>query len=408
MSSPAGRTRREILADAAKVAAAASVSGLAGCFPDVGGRWPAAASPGMCKADAGTSSDAGTPAAVSPAVVEVFRQDSVVTGAKTVIKPDVVAAMLDAGLTALARQVSLFNGSSAQNGGAEAAEAGQPESDGGVDNPWTVLLPNYKPGQSIGLKVNCLNPYGVTTSVVLTRAIIDSLHDKLGVDPTTIVVWDRFRQDLEQNGGFSSGALAGAQLVGNLIRGLNPGESEDDPNLTEGHGFGDPVCSAPIGVPPKGDTASYPRLSRILTKETALTINCPVFKVHNISGITGAVKNIYGMINNPVQYHSTNLQTDMPKLYALPDIRNRISLTILDALIGVVTGNGPDDHPDPNPPRRILLAQDPLALDSYVLDLMKQLRALSGVGPIDPNKTGWLAKAADAGLGTTNYSLYQV
>lgn len=401
MSSGESRTRREILADAAKLAAAASISGLAGCFPSVGGSWPDAST---CT-NPGTTSAAGVPPAVTPAVVEVFRPESVVN---YVIDPAAVATMLDAGLMALANQARMFNaGVSAQGGGANTAEAGAPASDGGTDNPWKVLLPNYQPGQRIGLKVNCLNDHHVTTSPALVGAIVASLHEKLGVDPTTIVVWDRFLADLENSGKYSSDALGGAKLVGNLLRGLNTGESEDDPTITGGHGFDDPICSAPIGVPLPGKTASYPRLSRVLTQEIDLVINCPVFKVHNISGITGAMKNIYGMINIPDQYHDANLATDMPKLYALPDIRNRISLTIFDALIGVVNGQTPADRPDQSP-GRLLLAQDPVAIDSYALDLIDQLRALSDAGSRSAAANPWLDGAATLGLGSRSYSLIQV
>ena len=215
MARAEGRTRREILADAAKAAAAASVAGLAGCFPSVGGRWPDAAAQSSClEPDGGTA--AGVFPSLTPPVVEVYRQDSVTSGAKTVIQPDVVAGMLDAGLTALASQVALFNGSSAQDGGAgtddaalggaaggsAAGDGGQPAADGGVDNPWQVLLPNYRPGQRIGLKVNCLNGL-LPTSPAIVRAIIASLRDKLGVDPTTIVVWDRFLSELNDAGKYS-------------------------------------------------------------------------------------------------------------------------------------------------------------------------------------------------------------
>jgi uncharacterized protein (DUF362 family) len=398
MSSSEGRTRREILADTAKLAAAASLSGLAGCFPGVGGSWP------LCKeSDGGANGYAGVPPRVTPAVVEVNRPESVI---KYVIQPDVVASMLDAGLAALANQVKLFNaGGAAQDGGADTAEAEAPESDGGTGNPWTVLLPNYKAGQSIGLKVNCLNPFGVTTSPALIRAIVASLHDNLGVDPGNIFVWDRFLTDLENNGKLSSDAVGGAKLIGTLLRGLNSGESEDDSNITAGHGFGDPICSAPIGVAMSGQTARYPRLSRILTKETALTISCPVFKSHNISGVSGAMKNIYGMIDNPEQYHQPNLFTDLPKLYALPDIRNRVSLIICDALVGILLG---DPAARANcQPGRILLAQDPVAIDSYVRDAMDEIQASQHMGSVDRTATTWLENAEAAGLGTTKYSLYQ-
>jgi hypothetical protein len=245
----------------------------------------------------------------------------------------------------------------------------------------------------------------VSPSPALISAIVASLHDKLGVDPPNVVVWDRFLTDLERNGRLSSDAVGGATLVGNLLRGLNSGESQDDPKITAGHGFGDPICSAPMGVALSGQTARYPRLSRILTQETDLTINCPVFKSHNISGVTGAMKNIYGMIDNPEQYHSPNLFTDLPKLYALPEIRNRVSLIICDALVGVIL-DAPDARANCQP-GRILLAQDPVAIDSYIRDAMDQIQASHNAGPVDRAATAWLENAEAAGLGSTKYSLYQ-
>ena len=399
MSGNGGRTRRELLADAAKGAAAASLAGLAGCFPSVGGRWPS----NSCSAsDADVTGDAGSFPAVTPAVVEVLRQESVlVTGGKFVAQPDVVASMLDAGLAALARQAVMFNsGVSAPEGDAGADDSG--ESDGGVDNPWSVLLPNYS-GQRIGLKVNCLNG-SLPTSSVIVRSIIASLRDKLGVDTNKIVVWDRFKSELTGAGKYSDDDLAGARLLGTLTEPIPKGGTEDMVT-PPGLGYGDRPCGAP-----PSDDGSQPRLSRILTDPsyTEITINCPVLKTHHaVSGITGALKNIYGMIDNPGQYHNC-VNTALPKLYALPAIRRSISLTIVDALIALVNG---DTNQTANAhPGRILLAQDPVALDSYALDLMNQLRATPpfNMGPVDSTKTVWIANAEIAGLGTRNYKLIQV
>jgi uncharacterized protein (DUF362 family) len=411
MASAGGRTRREILADAAKAAAAASVAGLAGCFPSVGGRWPDATTQTSCpEPDGGTA--AGAFPAVTPTVVDVFRQESVTSGATNVIHADVVAGMLDAGLTALASQVTLLNGSSAQDGGAaaddaglsdadggsQADDAGQPGQNGGVDNPWKVLLPNYRPGQRIGLKVNCLNGL-LPTSPAIVRAIIASLRDKAGVDPTTIVVWDRFLNELTDSGKYGPDDLAGAQLLGTLTRPFDPKKGETEAMVTPaGLGYGDSI-SPPV-------ECLSPRLSRILTDPniTNITINCPVFKTHGVSTVTAAMKNIYGIIDIPGSYHS-NLNTALPKLYALPAIRNSISLTIVDALIAVISG---DTSSPPNAtPGRILLAQDPVALDSYALVLMSQLRTAAGLKPL-PSSLPWIDNAATAGLGSEKYSLIQV
>ena len=404
MSGNGGRTRRELLADAARGAAAASLAGLAGCFPGVGGSWPETAPKGLCTApDAGATSDAGSFPAVTPAVVDVYRADSVVRSGKYVIHADVVATMLDAGLAALARQVMMFNaGVSTSAGGAGADDSGQ--YDVVIDNPWKILLPDYS-GQRIGLKVNTLNGF-VPTSPAIVRAIIASLRDKMGVDTSKIVVWDRYLSELAGAGKYSADDLAGAQLLGTLTKGYDSKTETEDMVTPPGLGYGDAACGAP-----PDDKGSLPRLSRILTdpSNTELTINCPVFKTHSdVSGITAAFKNIYGMIDNPGHYHFPLSNTALPQLYALPAIRKSIRLTIVDALVAVI--NGQTSAQANAGPGRILLAQDPVALDSYALDLMNQLRASSPgkMGPVDSTQTVWLDNAELAGLGTKKYTLIQV
>ena len=147
-----------------------------------------------------------------------------------------------------------------------------------------------------------------------------------------------------------------------------------------------------------------PRLSRILTDLTDFTVNCPVLKTHGVSGVTGALKNIYGIIHNPGDYHGS-LLTALPALYRLPPIRNRIRLTVIDALIAVTTG-GTSSPPD-TVPRRILVSQDPLAADSYALKLVNQLRAEKNLNlaEVDPSVTTWLQNGFELGLGTLRYQL---
>jgi len=371
------------------------LAGLAGCFPGVGGRWPEKAS---CSAsDAGVTSDAGSFPAVTPAVVDVLRKESiVVSGGKFVIQPDVVASMLDAGLTALARQAMMFNsGVSAPDGDAGADDSGALDVVAG--NPWSVLLPKYQSGQRIGLKVNCLGG-NTATSAAIVHAIIVSLRDKLGVDTTKITVWDRGLDELHAKcANYSSDDLAGATLLGTKVVSLTPQNTPEEP------GYGDPICEAPTGT--AGD---LPRLSRIFTDMTDLTINCPILKTHSRSGFTAAMKNVYGIIDNPGQFHD-KLVTDLPRLFALPAIRRSISLTIVDALIAVI--NHDTFESADATPGRILLGLDPVALDSYALVLLNQLRAamIGRDNPIKPaGITDWIAEAARLGLGSTNYSLIQV
>jgi hypothetical protein len=411
LSNNEGRTRRELLTDAGKAAAAATVAGVAGCFrssdnqkPDAGAKIDAGS---RCSiADGGSAGQTGMPKTVSPAVVEVMREDSLAVGTKAQILPDVVAEMLNAGIDALAEQVRSFASQAALDAGTDEVPTGNPGLDGGVANPWTTLLPKYQPGQRIGIKVNCLGV--VATSPALVRALIASLRDRLGVDPKNIVVWDRYLLDLTGNGKYTEEDLAGARAIGNLLHGPDPtkGENEDDPSLTDGHGYGDSICEAPRGqVATDNSAGSFPRLSRILTDETDFTINCTVFKSHNVSGITGALKSAYGMIHNPGEYH-TDFDIVSPLLYAIPAVRNSLPLTICDAILGVMLGN--PVSPANCTPRRIFLAQDPVAMDSYVLDFMNQLLAEKGGRSVVPSPVPWLDRAATLGLGSRSYQLTKV
>jgi hypothetical protein len=354
-----GSTRREFLTGAARLGAGAAVVGAAGhgalgcLFPDVGGTW--AAMTGQCMEDGGVP-----PPTANGRVVEVLRADSVATEPRVAINPDAVRPMLDAALAALTD---------------------------GAASPWAALLPDYGAETRIGLKVNCLNQY-LATSLPLVQAIVASLVEGLGVEPARITVWDR-RVDELTRAGFTSEAVGGATVAGTVT-------STTD---SSGPGYSKALCGKVAG--------KTPLLSRIITEQTDLTINVPVLKTHVVSGITAAFKNIYGIINNPGDYHD-NANEALPALYALPPIRNHLRLTIVDALIAVLTG-GTSDPPDAQP-RRLIVGQDPLAVDSYCLALTNQLRAefAKPPGDVPLELLEWLDKAQESGLGTRSYDLVAV
>lgn len=340
----AGRTtRRQVLVAGAAVAA--------GCVPDVGGRWPTVSE--ACKEEGSLA----PPLLPSP-VAEIFREDSVLVDAATqrpTPQQGPVRLMLDAALAALVP----------------------------TGSPWRQLLPEVTPETRIGLKVNTLNEL-CPTSVVLVRALVESLVEGLGTTRDRLLVWDR-RGDELVRAGFTEQAV-GAPVLGTW-------RSYADQS---GPGYGDPECGVVAG--------RAPRLSRILTELTDLTINVPVLKTHALCGVTGALKNIYGIIDNPGEYHA-NLNTALPELYRLPILRRHLRFHVLDALVAVTTGG--TSSPSDTVPKRVLLSADPLALDGRALSLTEELRAQKQLDlpPIDRTPMGWLEKARELGLGSLEYEL---
>ncbi len=357
------RSRREFLAGAAGVGAGVAVGGLLGCFPDVGGKWPEISA--ACRDDGAIG-----PVPGASRVVEVYREDAVVAvtdetsgTTKNEINAGVMRPMLEAALQ---------------------------EISGGAEEPWRALLPDCGATTRIGLKVNCLNPL-VPTSAPLVKAIVESLKDGLGLDAARLIVWDRRLDELSPS---PPRHLYDSDELGATVLGTVTSTSD-----SSGPGYGEAMCGMVAG--------KVPRLSRILTDLTDLTINCPVLKTHDISGVTGAMKNIYGVIDNPQDYH-TNIATALPALYRLPPIRDSMRLTICDALIAVTRG-GTSSPPNVYP-KRILVARDPLALDSFALDLVNRLRSESEepLEEVDPAFTEWLQNGYELGLGTLDYDLVAV
>lgn len=325
----------------------AAGTSVARCFPDVGGTWP--------RARAVCSAAALDPVPAVSRVVAVYDEASVTSPPAVAIQAARVAPMLDRAMAELTD---------------------------GASTPWREIFPDYGAGMKVGLKVNTLNGF-VPTSVPVVQAVISGLQRDLGIPKGDIIVWDR-RQDELTRAGLTPEVL-GTQVLGTVT-------STTD---LSGPGYEDCYCEVSAG--------KRVRFSRILTELTDVTINCPVLKTHEVSGVTAALKNVYGVIDNPGDFHN-DLNTALPAIYALAPIRERFRFTVLDALIAVVLG-GTASESD-STPRRLAVARDPLALDSYALDLVNELRAADGsMLPVPAALLGWVDQARDLGLGTRQVEL---
>jgi uncharacterized protein (DUF362 family) len=105
--------------------------------------------------------------------------------------------------------------------------------------------------------------------------------------------------------------------------------------------------------------------------EADLVINLPKFKTHALTAITGAVKNLFGVIPGRAKpgYHAT-LRDKYLFAAMLLDLAECIDpgLTIMDAVVGM-EGNGPGN----GEPRRVgylLGSESPRALDLVMAEMM--------------------------------------
>ena len=241
---------------------------------------------------------------------------------------------------------------------------------------WRALIPEFHPGLRIGLKVNA-SFYRAANSPALVKALVQTLTTDLGASADKIIVWD-IADILVRGAGITTEAT-GATVMGTTMSPSAPGYETES-----------------ISVAGKKI-----RLAKLFTKLTDVTLNLAILKDHNIAGMTGALKNIYGVFNNPGDFHK-DLVTALPAIYALPQINSRMRLCITEALIAVSEG-GPL-APASHSPGRLMMATDPVALDAHALTLLNSIRKTA----LPTAKLAWLQGAEKLGLGKVTPELVKI
>jgi uncharacterized protein (DUF362 family) len=234
-----------------------------------------------------------------------------------------------------------------------------------------------RPDERIGLKINGLAGRNAATHVELVDEL-SLLLGKANVEGRKQIVFDRFTSDLMASGFVVRPHSDGYQCIGN-----------DDA------GHEDQVAQMP---------SSASRLSRVLTRLVDGVLNLPILKQHMMSGLTGALKNNFGCIHNPNKMHIDNCDPYIAEVNAVPEIRSKQRLVIMDALRPVVD-NGPSYQPGMGEVANLLLfATDLVAIDTVGLEILEELRAKRALPPLA--KVGltptYLATAQELGLGVSD------
>lgn len=233
---------------------------------------------------------------------------------------------------------------------------------------WTQVAQR---GQRVGIKVNTLGGRGLSSSVQLVEAICERLQ-QAGIRAPDIVIWDRDCVELER-AGFR------IRQGGNQVQCFG----------TDRVGFEEELASF--------DSVGS-RLSRILTQRVDVLINVPVLKDHDGAGVSIALKNMYGAINNPNKYHPDGCNPFVADVNMLPAIRGKLRLHICDATSACYEG-GPAFKPEFIWRANALLAsEDPVALDTIGWRMIEHKRAELGLKTLtaEDREPRYIATAADA------------
>ena len=241
----------------------------------------------------------------------------------------------------------------------------------GVDNPLQAWKKLARPGEKIGLKVNTIAGRGLSTNVEVIDAICERLQ-QAGIPSRDIIVWDRTNSDLERAGFHLASDANHMRCAG-----------------TDAFGYEEQ---------PESFGTVRSKLSKILTRNCDVLINVPILKDHSDAGITAALKNMYGVIDNPYRLHGHGCAPGIADLNMLPAIRTKMRLTICDATTASFDG-GPTFDPESTWKHNgVIIARDPVALDYTAWKIIEHKRAERGLKTLlDAGRAPrFIALAADA------------
>jgi uncharacterized protein (DUF362 family) len=240
---------------------------------------------------------------------------------------------------------------------------------------WTAL---FSPSEWIAIKVNTISGSELWTHIPLAMAVAQSLQDA-GIPAEQIFIYDRTNWELKDAGYSINRDQPGVRCYG-----------------TEGdYSTGWQIGNTKV------------RLSNILLQCDAL-INIPIYKGHGHSGISFAMKNHYGTLNKPEDFHRPATQRAIAELNALPPIKDRARLVIGDILSASTTPRESSpywtlDAVD----NSILMSYDVVAHDAVGLQMLTRLGGGGVFQWASQLANPWLKNSAELGVGTNDLNFIE-
>jgi uncharacterized protein (DUF362 family) len=218
----------------------------------------------------------------------------------------------------------------------------------------------------IGIKVNAISCQA-HVHPELAAALAGGLV-AAGSDPSRVTVWDRDTFALRNRGytiSTDGAAPAAFRCLGSDAL---------------------PAASTTCSVMIDGDKVW---LSPLLD-ECDVLFSVAALKDHSMAGVSLTLKNNFGMLSGTAERlhgdyrHGSGCEPGISELAARPEVRDRLQLCVIDALVGIGQG-GPGDAADPAHVFRrasILVSRDPVALDRRGLELVEARRRKLGLTPL--------------------------
>ena len=260
------------------------------------------------------------------------------------------------------------------------------------------------PADKVGIKVSATGRSVSGTNPEVVDAIVDGLAGA-GVPARNIIVWDKSIEDLLAAGfkkdgaryvlqsidpktGYDQQSQVSAPVLGKLIW----GDSK----------FGDRVGRRFADLLSSGEQlSSQSYFAKVLTTQVTKVINVPSLADSYLTGINGGIVNMtLSNIDNWRRFAKSAAAGDsyISEIYADPMIRDKVVLTLLDALILQYAG-GP--FPDPNfsiENYAIFASKDAVAIDATAARLIEEARKANKLPSIKP-MIAYLEAASQLGLG---------
>ncbi len=213
----------------------------------------------------------------------------------------------------------------------------------------------FQPGDTVGIKVNCLAGRNLSPRVELVEALVDLIAEA-GVDRRRIIVFERSSRELRR-AGFS------IRDQGPPYRCIGTDNDYD----------GRPSDSGSIGS----------CFAKLVSTECTALVSFGVVKDHDLSGVSAGMKNWYGVIHNPNKYHDNGCDPYIADVARHPFIRDKLRLTVLDGVIAQCHGGPAYRAGATFALGTVAASTDPVAADVWAWQEIEAERARRGMPTLE-------------------------